>query len=635
MDVTVRKRKRLLKTSISFTQYFSSRYLMLCFCCFLCVIFISRGFNFRYGPFRPAPIGPKLAIFSSASKSVQDLSTQHKVESEISVRNSNSSRNNNYNEDKNIGDALFRGLRLESRVLFSDHVLLILSHEGKNSSVEFGEKIDCVYHKELDGNLVEDGTEYSEETVTYPMLSADDYGNGRWIVRCPTPPENCSAAVRLQGREEAGEGIEWEVGKVENQTVQSWDMVAYDAAFDGEDVAVVFVKGLQLKSDRESNPNLFNCVFSKEGEDNAFTSKAITAVQEVIRCPLPPELKANSWNEKEVQVTVETILKVPGRSQLKGFRPQLVPSIAKLYKSRNKNNDMSRSNHKYNLCACTMVWNQAAFIREWVMYHAWLGIERWFIYDNNSDDGLKEVINELNEENYNVTRHAWPWVKSQEAGFSQCVLRSRDQCKWIAFFDVDEFFYFPPPKPNLNSSIIIHPGPGSLQTLVSTVSTRLRSVGDIRTDCQNFGPSGLKKSPAEGLILGYTCRLKSLERHKSIVRLEAVDDSLMNQVHHFKLKKEFRKFNFRRAVINHYKFQVWDVFKAKFHRRVSTYVADWQENHNERSRDRVPGLGTEAIEPSDWRRRFCEVWDTRLRDFVLANLADRNTGLLPWQRSAQ
>ncbi|KAL6964067.1 hypothetical protein U1Q18_035122 [Sarracenia purpurea var. burkii] len=35
---------------------------------------------------------------------------------------------------------------------------------------------------------------------------------------------------------------------------------------------------------------------------------------------------------------------------------------------------------------------QSSSLREWIMYHSWLGIERWFIYDNNSDDGIKEVV---------------------------------------------------------------------------------------------------------------------------------------------------------------------------------------------------------------------------------------------------
>ncbi|KNA15832.1 hypothetical protein SOVF_094650 [Spinacia oleracea] len=648
----VRKRKRILKTPLTLTQNLSTRYIMLCFCCFLFIVFVTRGFHFGSGTFRPAPIVPKLVSSSISSNSVQDLSTQRKVEIGKSSH-SKSNKSEGYSDSKNSsgegdgngdgdgvgvgvgvgdvdGDGLLMGLRIESRVLFNDHVLVILPANSNSPHLHIPKKIDCVYPRKLGG------AGKKVETVKQPMLSVDDYGDGRWLVRCPVPPVKYLAEVGLKGEWENGEGIEWAVGKGENQSVQLWDMVAYEAVFDGEDIAVVYVKGLQLKSDRESDPTPFRCQFWKEGEeDYALTTKAITAAQEVIRCPLPPEMKVKPWKDEQVRVTVEVTSKVPGRSHLTGMRHQLVPSIAKLYQSNNKKNEKEkgRSKHKYKLCACTMVWNQAAFMREWVMYHAWLGVERWFVYDNNSEDGLKEVIDELNVENYNLTRHTWPWIKSQEAGFSHCMLRARDQCQWVAFFDVDEFFNFPPPKPRQNSTIVYR-GPNALQTVVRNYG-RQPTVGEIRTDCHNFGPSGLKKSPAEGLMLGYTCRLKGLERHKSIIRPDAVDDSLLNQVHHFKLKKEFRKVNFHRAVINHYKYQVWDNFKQKFYRRVSTYVVDWQENQNENSRDRAPGLGTEAIEPPNWPQRFCEVWDTRLRDFVLTNLADRNTGLLPWQRSVK
>lgn len=122
-----------------------------------------------------------------------------------------------------------------------------------------------------------------------------------------------------------------------------------------------------------------------------------------------------------------------------------------------------------------------------------------------------------------------------------------------------------------------------------------------------------------------------------MIRADALDRTLLNVVHHFRLKKGYKYFNLpaSTAVINHYKYQVWEVFRAKFYRRVATYVADWQQNQNEGSRDRAPGLGTEAIEPPDWPQKFCEVWDTGLRDFVLANLADFSTGLLPWEGRAR
>uniref|UniRef100_A0A5B6ZJW7 Glycosyltransferase family 92 protein n=1 Tax=Davidia involucrata TaxID=16924 RepID=A0A5B6ZJW7_DAVIN len=200
--------------------------------------------------------------------------------------------------------------------------------------------------------------------------------------------------------------------------------------------------------------------------------------------------------------------------------------------------------------------------------------------------------------------------------------------------DVDEFFYFPfPTTRRQRFRKLGFPGHNSLRTLVANFSSS--TVGEIRTACHSFGPSGLSTPPSQGVTAGYTCRLQSPERHKSIVRPDALDATLLNVVHHFHLRKGFKYLNMPQstAVINHYKYQVWEAFRAKFFRRVATYVADWQESQNEGSRDRAPGLGTEAIEPPNWRLQFCDVWDTRLRDFVLANLVDPATGLLPWERS--
>ncbi|KAK9675719.1 hypothetical protein RND81_11G026300 [Saponaria officinalis] len=600
VSMDVRKRKRILKGSSShINQFFTAKFLLLCFGLFGVFTLLRGGFS--SGPFRPAPIVRKLAGFSSSvSYSVQDLTNHHVTDSDEGVEE----------------------LVVEDRVVFSDHVLVILLTNGKVPRVQ--QRIDCVYHKQLTGSYGYD----KGEVVTYPMMSADEYGEERWIVWCPPPPPegNYSTTVGLRGLRDDMLGFEWVAGMRErNQTAKQWDMLAYDAVFDGEDTVAVFVKGLRLRSDRESDPSYFSCHFKKKDDKNeaGVTSKAIKAAQEVIRCQIPSPVRENLKNNEVVQVSV-----------IRNRMHKVFPSIAKLQQNNvseneNYNKNKGRS-YKYELCGCSMVWNQAAFIKEWIAYHAWLGVQRWFVYDNNSDDGLKEVIDELDEVNYNVTRHVWPWVKSQEAGFSHCVLRARDECRWVGFFDVDEFYYFPPPK--YRNKMIGDPGAGSLRAVVDNVTLTAPSIGEIRTDCYSFGPSGLKKSPEEGVTLGYTCRMRNPERHKSIVRPDAVDDTLLNQVHHFKLKKEFRKTTLpqSKALINHYKYQVWDVFKSKFYRRVSTYVADWQENQNENSRDRAPGLGTEAIEPADWHKRFCEVWDTRLRDFILANLGDPDTGLVSW-----
>ncbi|KAE8698889.1 UPF0392 protein [Hibiscus syriacus] len=367
----------------------------------------------------------------------------------------------------------------------------------------------------------------------------------------------------------------------------------YDAAVDGE-TAVVFVKGLNLRPHRVSNPTQFRCRFGlgNTGKDEGFVlmTKAVAAAQEVVRCSLPTSIRNNPYKAQGIRVSLVHADR-GGRSELNPM-----PSVAKLYNSNSYMKKKKRG--KYELCACTMLWNQSWALREWITYHAWLGVERWFIYDNNSDDG------------------------TQQAGFSHCALRARNECKWVGFFDVDEFYYFPL---HHRRGLL---GPNLLRFLVANYSSST-TIAEIRTVCHSFGPSGLSSPPSLGVTVGYTCRLQNPERHKSIVRPDLLNETLFNVVHHFQLRKGFRYLNVHEGsmIINHYKYQLWDTFRTKFFRRVATYVVDWQENQNQGSKDRVPGLGIEAIEPPNWRLQFCEVWDTGLRDFVLANLADPATAL--------
>jgi hypothetical protein len=83
-------------------------------------------------------------------------------------------------------------------------------------------------------------------------------------------------------------------------------------------------------------------------------------------------------------------------------------------------------------------------------------------------------------------------------------------------------------------------------------------VAEIRLHCFDYGPSGLTQPPEEGVMVGYTCRMKTPKRHKSIVRVDALNDSLLNVVHHFSIKPKFRAITIHQniAVINHYKYQV-------------------------------------------------------------------------------
>ncbi|KAM3364057.1 glycosyltransferase family 92 protein RCOM [Capsicum galapagoense] len=439
----------------------------------------------------------------------------------------------------------------------------------------------------------------------YPESVENDELSGQQLVRCPLiKPRGVLTSLSV-----GSAGDTFSVGPT-----RRWNSLAYEAMIDRDNTTIVFVKGFNLRGGKQSDPSKFKCVFGWDVKNPKFVlqSDAVSVAQEVVRCNTPmsilnnPQRVIGSNMNQPIKVSVRMVGKQPLESTASPQR-RLQPNLP--------------GQKQHEMCVCTMLRNQASFLKEWIMYHTRIGVQRWFIYDNNSLDDIDDIIKVLSMDgNINVTRHVWPWVKTQEAGFAHCALRARDVCEWVGFMDVDEFFHLPT-------------GMSLLDILRNQSNYPSSKVAELRVSCHNFGPSGLKHVPAQGVTMGYNCRMIAPERHKSIVKPEALNSTLINVVHHFHLKSEFRYANMDRnvIVINHYKYQVWNVFKEKFYRRVATYVSDWQQERNVGSRDRAPGLGTRAVEPPDWSSRFCEVIDTGLKDRVAEMFTDPNTGKLPWQ----
>ncbi|CAA0823459.1 Domain of unknown function (DUF23 [Striga hermonthica] len=493
---------------------------------------------------------------------------------------------------------------IDHTVMFPDEALVFLKYPH-SSSLFTVDAIKCVY------NQPQNSSSSSQPPRELSPSSVDfDHDTHHQIVRCslPTRGEILSLAVQPNGNLTPG-------------PTYNWDSLAYEATIDGDvdNTTVVFVKGLNLRSGRAADPSKFKCVYGQDLTKSKLVlqSDAVSVAQEIVRCKTPLTIIQSRFGGNGIINSIKVSVRAVGKKKT------IIDSVARVSNNqipKPPNNGNNNNKKLHEVCVCTMLRNQARFLPEWIMYHARIGVESFFIYDNNSDDHIELVVDSLvANSNHNITRRLWPWIKTQEAGFGHCALMARDTCKWIGFIDVDEFLHFPSKNSSLRDFVQNHARPSD--------------VAELRIPCHNFGPSGLTKSPERGVSIGYTCRLAVPERHKSIVRPEALDSSLINMVHHFGLKPGFRHENvdISSLVINHYKYQVWEVFKEKFKGRVATYVSDWQQETNVGSKDRAPGLGTKAVEPPDWSTRFCEVKDTRLRDRVLTSFEDPNTGLLPWE----
>ncbi|KAJ8539602.1 hypothetical protein K7X08_013854 [Anisodus acutangulus] len=362
-----------------------------------------------------------------------------------------------------------------------------------------------------------------------------------------------------------------------------WTFLVYVSLTTDNDV-VLFVKGLNNRQGINREPNEFNCIFGYDEGNMVIRTNVTSSMQEVFRCNRPdPTL----FGKERVMVSIEVVL--PTRV--------VVPSVAYYNVMRKLENN--EKTERARLCACTMVYNVGKFLKEWVLYHSRIGVEKFVLYDNASDDDLGRVVDELVQEGYDVKTYFWLWPKTQEAGFSHSAIYAKDSCAWMMYIDVDEFVYSPlwtnvsrPSKTLLHSLL---PNPKNLED----PSIDTRQVAEISIPCYEFGPSNRRFHPITGVTQGYNCRRKMLNRHKSIVLLDAVDHSLLNVIHHFILKQGYKskKVNVHDMAVNHYKFQAWPEFKAKFRRRVSAYVIDWTKELNPHSNDRTPGLGFSPVEP--------------------------------------
>ncbi|KAI3465448.1 hypothetical protein Pfo_022111 [Paulownia fortunei] len=373
-----------------------------------------------------------------------------------------------------------------------------------------------------------------------------------------------------------------------------WSYMVYDSLTTDDDV-VLFVKGVNIRQGINREPREFRCAF---GDDvfNGVKTAVTTSMQEVFRCKRPELTAVSSVGGESDPVKVSLEIVAENR---------VVPSVAYYTPPRK----LESRNGKSLLCASTMAYDVTKFLREWVLYHSRIGVEKFLLYDNGSDDDLGRAVDELVKEGFDVSTYFWRWQKTQEAGFSHSALYARDVCTWMMYLDVDEFVYSP------SWQNFSEPSESLLHPLILSNSSEL---GQVSIGCHEFGPSDQKVHPIMGVTQGYNCRRKYENRHKSIVLLDAIDDSLLNVIHHFYLRGGYktRKLSTKDTVVNHYKYQAWPEFKAKFRRRVSAYVLDWTQKLNPHSNDRTPGLGFAPVEPQGWPQKFCEVRDNKLKDLA-------------------
>jgi hypothetical protein len=101
-----------------------------------------------------------------------------------------------------------------------------------------------------------------------------------------------------------------------------------------------------------------------------------------------------------------------------------------------------------NVCAIATARNEGIYLLEWIAYHRSVGVEEFFIYSNDNDDGSDALLSALADAGVivwidNKVRaggHAQPKAYAHALGLLPEVLDFR----WALIIDLDEFFVFDP-----------------------------------------------------------------------------------------------------------------------------------------------------------------------------------------------
>lgn len=96
------------------------------------------------------------------------------------------------------------------------------------------------------------------------------------------------------------------------------------------------------------------------------------------------------------------------------------------------------SQPQHYLAVCAIAKNEGPYFKEWIEWHRSMGVDKFYIYDNESTDCTGEVLAPYIESGLVEYRY-YPGYRRQLAAYDDCLANHRFDARWIAFIDLDEF----------------------------------------------------------------------------------------------------------------------------------------------------------------------------------------------------
>lgn len=97
-------------------------------------------------------------------------------------------------------------------------------------------------------------------------------------------------------------------------------------------------------------------------------------------------------------------------------------------------------NHKFDheLAICAIMKDEGPYLKEWLDYHMLVGVNKFYLYDNESSDDTVDVLKPYIDKGI-VEYTFFPGIARQQPAYIDCVTKYKNDVRWLALIDLDEF----------------------------------------------------------------------------------------------------------------------------------------------------------------------------------------------------
>ena len=151
----------------------------------------------------------------------------------------------------------------------------------------------------------------------------------------------------------------------------------------------------------------------------------------------------------------------------------------KCYQYLYKNNTKEK---KYNVSICAIFKNEAPYLKEWIEFNNIVGVDHFYMYNNNSEDDYEAVLKPYIKSGL-VTLIDWPQNQKQMECYQTCIKDYARETKWLGFIDIDEFIV-----------------PKSTDSIYEFLKAFENKAGAVNLYWKLFGTSGRMDRDLSGLV---------------------------------------------------------------------------------------------------------------------------------------